>query len=60
MAGEIFAPCDVFNGRAIFAEHFELVPVVAWEMVVKRFSADGASYPLCRAARAARLYQKIA
>ena len=37
-AGEIFASCDLFNGRAIFAEHFELVPVVAVEMVVERFS----------------------
>ena len=45
-AGEVFASRDVFNGRAIFAEHFELVFVVAVEMVIERFSADGASYPL--------------
>jgi len=44
--GEVFAARDLFNGRAIFAEHFELVFVVAVEMVIERFSADGASYPL--------------
>ena len=43
MAGEVFASRDLFNGRAIFAEHFELVFVVAVEMVIERFSADGAS-----------------
>jgi hypothetical protein len=42
-AGEVFASRDLFNGRAIFAEHFELVSVVAVEMVIERFSADGAS-----------------
>ena len=43
MVGEVFASRDVFNGRSIFAEHFELVFVVAVEMVIERFSADGAS-----------------
>ena len=43
MAGEVFASRDAFNGRAILAEHFELVSVVAVEMVIERFSADGAS-----------------
>ena len=45
-AGEVFASCNVFNGRAILAEHFEHVSVVSVEMVVERFSADSASYPL--------------
>ena len=45
-AREVFASRDVFNGRAIFAEHFEHVFVVAVEMVIERFSADSASYPL--------------
>ena len=42
-AGEIFASCDVFNGRAMVAKHFEFIPLVAVEMVIERFSADGAS-----------------
>jgi hypothetical protein len=29
LAREIFPSCDLFNGRAIFAEDFELVPVIA-------------------------------
>jgi hypothetical protein len=33
-AGEVFASRDVFNGRAILAEHFELVSVVSVEIVV--------------------------
>jgi hypothetical protein len=46
-AGEIFTSCDVFNGLMIFAEHFELVPSVAVEMVFECLTADRASYPLC-------------
>jgi len=31
----------------MFAEHFELVPVVAVEVIIDCFSADGASDLLC-------------
>jgi hypothetical protein len=35
-AGEVFASGDVFNGRAIFAEHFEFVFVVAVEIRIEQ------------------------
>ena len=45
-AGEVFASCDVFNGWAIFSEHFQLVSVIAVEMVIERLPADSASNTL--------------
>jgi hypothetical protein len=45
-AGKIFASCYLFNGRTIFPEHFELVPIVTSKMIIQRFLADDALYSL--------------
>jgi hypothetical protein len=36
---------EFLNGEAIFTEHFELIPVIAVEMIVQRFPTNCASYP---------------
>ncbi len=46
IASEIFASCDLFNGGTIFAEYFELVPVVPVKMIVQSLFADDAPYSL--------------
>src|SRR6185437_4266931 len=43
LAIEIFTLCEFLNGGTIFPEYFELVPIVAVNMVIQRFLADHTS-----------------